>query len=81
MDTLQNISVEQLAKAFQELTISEKEKLVSLLPSQWFKESGLQLDEEKMQALDYAEEKELRGNAVFESFADVKKYVKHRPIN
>lgn len=74
----QNLTIEQLAKAFQELSISERAKLVELLPENWFEKSN-ELSEIQKQALDYASEKEDEGRAVFHTWDEVENYVKNRP--
>lgn len=58
MGTTQNITNEQLAAAFQELSISERAKLAALLPENWF-ENSTELNEIQKQALDFASEKEI----------------------
>ncbi|CAM3347635.1 hypothetical protein [Aequorivita lipolytica] len=73
-----NYTVEQLAQAFQELSISERTKLAALLPEKWFEDSN-ELTEIQKQALDFASEKENDGRAVFHTWEEVENYVKHRP--
>ncbi|MCZ4317753.1 hypothetical protein O4H26_02005 [Aequorivita viscosa] len=51
MATTPNLSIEQLAEAFQELSISERAKLAALLPEDWF-ENRSELSEIQKQALD-----------------------------
>ncbi len=77
MSTTNNFTVEQLAEAFQELSISERAKLASLLPENWFKNSN-DLTEIQKQALDFASKKENDGRAVFHTWEEVENYVKHR---
>lgn len=77
MATTNNFTVEQLAEAFQELSISERVKLASLLPKNWFKNSN-ELTEVQKQALDFASEKENEGRAVFHTWEEVENYVKNR---
>ncbi|MDN3723154.1 hypothetical protein QRD02_02065 [Aequorivita sp. SDUM287046] len=77
MSTTNNFTVEQLAEAFQELTISERAQLASLLPENWFKNSN-DLSEIQKQALDLASEKENEGKALFHTWEEVENYVKHR---
>ncbi len=72
-----NLTVEQLAKAFQELSFSERAKLAALLPENWFVTSN-ELTEIQKQALDLASEKENEGRAVFHTWYEVENYVKHR---
>ena len=74
----QNLTIEQLAKAFQELSFSERAKLAALLPENWF-ETPNELIEIQKQALDFASEKENEGRAVFHTWDEVEHYVKHRP--
>ncbi|MCG2419964.1 hypothetical protein K8089_13120 [Aequorivita sp. F47161] len=78
MATTQNLSIEQLAEAFQELSISERAKLAALLPEDWF-ENRSELSEIQKQALDFASEKENQGREVFHTWDEVENYVKHRP--
>lgn len=77
MATSNNFTVEQLAKAFQELSISERAKLVSLLPENWFENSN-QLTEIQKKALDFASEKDNQGRAVFHTWEEVENFVKNR---
>jgi len=77
MSTTNNFTVEQLAEAFQELSISERAKLASLLPENWFENSN-DLTEIQKQALDFASEKENEGRAVFHTWKEVENYVKSR---
>lgn len=70
MATTQNLAVEQLAKAFRELSISERTKLDELLPEYWF-ESSIELSQIQKQALDFASEKENEGRAVFHTWDEV----------
>lgn len=77
MGTTQNITIEQLAAAFQELSISERAKLAALLPENWF-ENSTELNEIPKQALDFASEKEIEGRVVFHTCDDVENYIKHR---
>ncbi|MGO3184288.1 MAG: hypothetical protein ACTIJ9_15785 [Aequorivita sp.] len=77
MATTQNLTVEQLAKAFRELKISERTKLASLLPEDWFENSS-ELSVIQKKALDFASEKENEGRAVFHTWDEVESYVKHR---
>lgn len=78
MATTNNFTIEQLAEAFQELSISERAKLISLLPENWF-ENLNELTEFQKQALDFASEKENEGRAVFHTWDEVENYVKNRP--
>ncbi len=78
MATTNNFTVEQLAEAFRELSISERAKLVSLLPENWFENSN-ELTEIQKQALDFASEKEKEGRVVFHTWDEVENYVKNRP--
>ncbi|WP_310993523.1 hypothetical protein [Aequorivita marina] len=78
MSVNQNYTIEQLAEAFQELSISERAKLVSLLPENWF-ESLNELTEIQKKALNFASEKENEGRAVFHTWEEVESYVKNRP--
>ncbi len=78
MATTNNFTVEQLAEAFQELSISDRAKLASLLPENWFENSN-ELTENQKQALDFALEKENEGRAVFHTWDEVENYVKNRP--
>lgn len=77
MATTQNLTIEELAKAFRVLSISERTKLAALLPENWF-ESSNELTEIQKQALDFASEKENEGRAVFHTWDEVENYVKHR---
>lgn len=77
MATTQNLTIEQLAKAFRELSISERTKLAELLPENWFEKTN-ELPETQKQALDFASEKENEGRAVFHTWEEVENYVKHR---
>ncbi|QAA82360.1 hypothetical protein EI546_11810 [Aequorivita sp. H23M31] len=77
MSMIHNLTIEQLAEAFQKLSISERAKLVDLLPENWFENSN-ELSEIQKQALDYASEKEDEGRAVFHTWEDVENYVKNR---
>jgi len=70
MASTNNFTVEQLAAAFQELNISERAKLASLLPENWFKNSN-ELTENQKKALDFASEKESEGRAVFHTWEEV----------
>lgn len=67
MASTNNFTVEQLAEAFQELNISERAKLASLLPENWFENSS-ELTEIQKKALDFASEKESEGRAVFHTW-------------
>jgi len=78
MSTTHNYTIEQLAEAFQELSIFERAKLASLLPENWF-ENANELSEIQKQALDFASEKETAGRAVFHTWEEVESYVKHHP--
>lgn len=78
MSMIHNLSIEQLAEAFQKLSISERAKLVDLLPENWFENSN-ELSEIQKQALDFASEKENEGRAVFHTWEEVENYVKNRP--
>lgn len=77
MASTNNFTVEQLAEAFQKLSISERAKLASLLPENWFVNSN-ELTEIQQQALDFASEKEDEGRAVFHTWEEVENYVKNR---
>ena len=77
MATSQNLTIEQLAKAFRELSISERNKLAELLPENWFEKTN-EFTETQKQALDSASEKENEGRAVFHTWEEVENYVKHR---
>ena len=77
MASTNNFTVEQLAEAFQELNISERAKLASLLPENWFENSS-ELTEIQKKALDFASEKESEGRAVFHTWEEVENYVKNR---
>lgn len=77
MSANHNYTIEQLAEAFQELSISERAKLASLLPENWFENSN-ELSEIQKKALDCASEKENEGRAVFHTWEEVENYVKHR---
>ena len=78
MSMIHNLTIEQLAEAFQKLSISERAKLVDLLPENWFENSN-ELSEIQKQALDFASEKENEGRAVFHTWEEVENYVKNRP--
>lgn len=78
MDTSHHFTVEELAEAFQELSISERAKLASLLPENWFEKNSNELNETQKQALDFASEKENDGRAVFHTWEEVENYVKHQ---
>jgi hypothetical protein len=78
MSAIHNYTIEQLAEAFRELTISERTKLAALLPENWF-ESSNELTKIQKQALDFASEKENTGRAVFHTWEEVENYVKNRP--
>lgn len=78
MATTPNITVEQLAKAFGELSSNEKIELLNLLPDDWFGIKDFHLSDNQKKALDYAAEKEKNGNAVFHSWETVENFVKNR---
>lgn len=75
---LQYITVEQLAKAFEELSLNEKTELLNLLPEDWFGIKDYKISDNQKKALDLATEKETNGNAVFHSWENVEKFVKNR---
>jgi hypothetical protein len=75
---MHNLTIEQLAEAFQELSFSERAKLAALLPENWFENSN-KLTEIQKQALDFASEKENQGRAIFHTWDEVERYVKQRP--
>ena len=58
MATIPNITVEQLAKAFEELSLNEKTELLNLLPEDWFGIKNYELSDNQKKALDIAAEKE-----------------------
>lgn len=74
-----NLTIEELAEVFRELSFSEREKLVSLLPKKWFENSKIDLNKTQKKALDIASEKENEGRAVFHTWEEVENYVKQRP--
>ncbi len=78
MSTIPNITVEQLAKAFEELSLNEKTELLNLLPEDWFGIKDYKLSNNQKKALDLATEKETNGNAVFHTWENVEKFVKNR---
>ena len=67
MATTQNIIIQQLAKDFRELSISERTKFAESLPENWF-ESSKELTQIHKQALDFAAEKENEAGAVFHTW-------------
>ena len=75
---MHNLTIEQLAEAFRELSIPERAKLAALLPENWFERSS-ELTEIQKQALDFASEKENEGRTVFHTWDEVENYVKDRP--
>ena len=77
MSTTHNFTIEQLAEAFRQLSISERVRLASLLPENWF-ETTEELTQNQKQALDSASEKENEGRAVFHTWGEVENYVRHR---
>ncbi|MFV0566463.1 MAG: hypothetical protein ACK5NB_11605 [Flavobacteriaceae bacterium] len=78
MATTQNLSVEQLAQAFKNLSLKEKIKLLGLLPEEWFEAKEHALTEQQKVALDQAEIKEANGESVFHTWRDVELYVRNR---
>ncbi|MCM5663223.1 hypothetical protein [Galbibacter mesophilus] len=78
MASIPNITVEQLAEAFQNLSLQEKIKLFKLLPEDWFNSSEHSLTLSQKKALDNATKKELNGDANFVGWDEVKSYVKNR---
>ena len=78
MATTHNLTIEQLAEAFQKLSISERVKLALLLPEDWL-ENSKELTQNQKKALDFASEKENEGRAVFHTWEEVENYVIHRP--
>jgi hypothetical protein len=78
MATTRNITVEQLAKAFEELSSNEKIEFLNLLPDDWFGIKGYILSDNQKKALDHADEKEKNGKAIFHSWENVEKFVKNR---
>jgi len=73
MNTNSNISVENLAKLIEDLSVSEKAKLFSLLSGDWFEKKEFQ-----KKALDDANDKEQKGKSVFHSWEDTKNFVRNR---
>ena len=67
MATTQNITIQQLAKAFKELSISERTNFAEFLPENWF-ENSKELTQIQKQALDFASEKANEGGAVFHTW-------------
>ena len=78
MASTPNITVEQLAKAFEELSLKEKTQLFNLLPEDWFGIKDYKLSDAQKKALDLSTEKEVKGDAVFHSWENVKEFVKNR---
>jgi len=78
MDTNSNISVENLAKLIEDLSVSEKAKLFSLLSGDWFETNDTPLNKFQKKALDDATEKEQKGKSVFHSWEDTKNFVRNR---
>ena len=78
MATLQNLTIEQLAQAFKELSIKEKVKLLNLLPEEWFDTNTYNLTKQQKEALDSATQKEANNEALFHSWSDVEHYVRTR---
>ena len=78
MSTMHNLTIEQLAEAFQELSIPKRARLAALLPENWFENSS-ELTEIQKQALDFASEKENEGRTVFHTWDEIENYVKDRP--
>ncbi|WP_430907464.1 hypothetical protein [Maribacter sp. 2-571] len=73
-----NITVAQLAKAFEELSLKEKTQLFNLLPEDWFGIKDYKLTDAQKRVLDISTEKEVKGDAVFHSWESVKKFAKNR---
>ncbi len=78
MASIPNITVEQLAQAFQELSLAEKVKLFSLLPEDWFAKKNHKLSNSQKEALKRATKKEEEGKSSFISWEEVEKFVKTR---
>lgn len=78
MATLPNLTVEQLAQAFKDLSLKEKTRLLNLLPEEWFGAKGFNLSKEQEAALDLATQKEADGNSVFHSWSEVEHFVRTR---
>lgn len=78
MASIPNITVAQLAKAFEELSLKEKTELFNLLPEDWFGIKDYKLTNAQKKALDLAKEKEAMGDAVFHSWENVEKFVINR---
>lgn len=78
MATTPNITVEQLAKAFGELSLKEKIELLNLLPEDWFGIKEYHLSDNQKKALDHAAKKERNGQAIFHTLENVEKFVKNR---
>ncbi len=78
MATTNNLTVEQLAQAFKELSIKEKIKLFNLLPDEWFTSEEHKLTKLQKAALDSALQKEAEGKSTFHSWSDVDHFVRSR---
>ncbi len=78
MNTNSNISVENLAKLIEDLSVSEKAKLFSLLSGDWFEKKDTPLNKFQKKALDDANDKEQKGKSVFHSWEDTKNFVRNR---
>jgi len=78
MDTNSNISIENLAKLIEDLSVSEKAKLFRLLSGDWFEKNDAPLNNFQKKALDDATEKEQKGESVFHSWEDTKNFVRNR---
>lgn len=78
MATLPNLTVEQLAQAFKELSIKKKIKLLNLLPEEWFESKDHKLTSQQKEALDLAAQKEAEGKSIFHSWSEVESYVRGR---
>lgn len=62
--TAKNGTIEQLAKAFRALSISERTKLAELLPQNWFEKTN-GLTETQKQALDLLQKKKTKEELFF----------------
>lgn len=77
METKSDIFIEHLAKAIENLPVTEKLKLFDLLSEDLeIKNTSINIFQKK--ALDKANEKEESGKSVFHSWKDTKHFIKSR---
>ena len=71
-------TVQQLAKAFEQLSGEEKLELLHLLPEDWFNTQTYTLTTAQKKELDKATAKEKEGSANFTSWDEVEHFARNR---